>query len=123
MGLAVGATFDLSVDVFQLSVVKSVSVSVGVSMCVSVVVAMVSSVDVSVGDRGLPWYTVNAFVDIDGKIFVDLVVEVAVESSLACALSLLGVTLLAAEFREREWNVRESPWKAHGCPWSVLGYP
>ena len=125
-GYAVGVTFDRSVDVFQLSVVKSVSVSVGVSMCVSVAVAMVSSVDDSVGDRGVPWYTVYVVVEFDVKISVELVVEVAVESALAFALGLRGVRYLPqCSVKERGMSVetRGNPTVARGVSPVICGTP
>ena len=74
-------------------------------------VAVGAAVDAAVGDRGLPWYVVGA------------ALEIAVEITMASAMGLHGVPLLAAAFSGSPWNVRGSPWKVRDSPWSVRGCP
>ena len=57
---------------------------------------MGASVDVSVGDRG---FAVDAASEIAGEIAVNLAVEIALEITMDSAMSLHGVSLLAAAFR------------------------
>ena len=51
----------------------------GVSEYVSVGWSVGASVDVSVGDRGLPWCAVGAAVEFAVEIAVDLAMEIALE--------------------------------------------
>ena len=115
----------------DVSVDKSVGLSMSVPVGVSVGVAVGASADVSVGDRGLPWYAVDAAVEIAVgpaaeiavEIAVGLAVGVAVEIAMASAIGLHSVPLLNAAFRGSTWNIRGSPWKVRGSPWSVRGCP
>ena len=66
----------------------------------------------------LPWVGVKIGVEIG----VDLTMEIAVEITMASAMGLHGVPLLAAAFCGSPWNVRGSPWSVHGSPWSVRGW-
>ena len=69
--------------------------------------------------RGMPWVGVEIAVEIA----VALAVEIAVEITMARAMGLHGVPLLAAAFHGSTWNVRGSPWSVRGTPWSVRGCP
>ena len=67
----------------------------------------------------LPWVAVEIAVEI----VVDHAVEIAVEITMASAMGLHGVPLLAAVFRGSPWNVHGSPWSVRGSPRSVRGCP
>ena len=82
---------------------------------------MGASVDVPVGDRGLPWYAVGAAVKIPGVIAVNLAGEIVVEVAIASATGLHGVALHLVEFHGSPWNVRRNPWMIRGCRCSVRG--
>ena len=113
VGFAMGVPVDLLWLSADVSVDKSVGVFVGMSVGVSVGFAVGASMDLFVGDRGLPWYAMGAA--------VDLAVKIAAEVAMASAMGLHGVPLLATAFRGSPWNVRGSPWNVRGSPWKVHG--
>ena len=85
--------------------------SVGESRDVFVGVAVGAAVDAAVGDHGLPRYVGGA------------AVEIAVEITMASAMGLHDVPLLAAAFNGSPWSVRGNPWRVRDYPWSVRGCP
>ena len=93
----------------SLAVCVCVDLSVNVSLRMSVGVSVRALVEVPVGDRGFPWYVVDAAVDI------------AVDAAVARATRLHGVAVPTAAFGGNPWNVRGIP--SHPTVGAALSAP
>ena len=127
VGSAGGVSVDISVDVRRgfLGQVRGSFLGRG-SVGVSVRVALGASPDVSVGDRGFPWYAVGTAEDIAVDIAETLPWTLPWRLPSKLTKGLHRVLLLAVAFRGSSWNVSGSPWEvraARGVPAVIRGTP